>query len=185
MHGKRECAILCSRPTLWVPSSGRRTHTFRLTTGFHMQVLYFLCRLLSSLFCRLMSAFYPPSACYNCFKFILFHALNTLLVIPHPVELYLNDGLLPGGDRILPEGFVSYTATATKDSNGRYGAQWWLAGPGINRASIPVTGMFASGHDGQSVLVIPSTNTVIVRLGLTRSSWDREAFWNAILSILQ
>ena len=39
--------------------------------------------------------------------------------------LYLNDGIWDG-DRILPEGWVEYSRTASPSNEG-YGAQWWLA----------------------------------------------------------
>ena len=46
-----------------------------------------------------------------------------------------------------------------------------------------VPGLLFSGFEGQSVVVIPSRNLVIVRLGLSRvpSSWEPEPFLAGVL----
>jgi CubicO group peptidase (beta-lactamase class C family) len=94
--------------------------------------------------------------------------------------LYLNDGVWEG-ERILPEGWVKYSSTPTpKAAQGQYGAHFWLnAGEdeeGTNRKwpSLPKDLYYASGFEGQSVVIIPSYEMVIVRLGNTqkRESWD-------------
>jgi CubicO group peptidase (beta-lactamase class C family) len=93
---------------------------------------------------------------------------------------YLNDGVWEG-ERILPEGWVKYTSTPTpKAPQGQYGAHFWLnAGEdekGKNRRwpDLPKDFYYASGFEGQSVVIIPSYNMVIVRLGNTqkREAWD-------------
>jgi len=94
--------------------------------------------------------------------------------------LYLQDGTWEG-ERILPEGWVKYSSTPTsKAPQGQYGAHFWLnAGEdeqGTNRKwpNLPKDFYFASGFEGQSVVIIPSYEMVIVRLGNTqkRESWD-------------
>lgn len=87
-------------------------------------------------------------------------------------QLYLNDGLWEGR-RILPEGTVDYAITpALPDSAPFYGAHWWLNQPlpdGQQRLpGLPNDAYFMGGHDVQRVIVIPSKNAVIVRLGMTR-----------------
>jgi CubicO group peptidase (beta-lactamase class C family) len=91
--------------------------------------------------------------------------------------LHLRDGVWQGR-RILPEGFVEYVATATKTAPiGEYGAQWWTnAGAPGNPSerrfpSAPTDAYQASGFQGQAIVVIPSRDVVIVRLGMTH---DRE-----------
>ena len=88
--------------------------------------------------------------------------------------LYLHDGVWLG-ERILPEGWVTYTSTpAPAALRGEYGAQWWLnAGePGnpSNRTypDVPAESFQCEGFEGQYVFVIPSKDLVVVRLGLTQ-----------------
>ena len=73
--------------------------------------------------------------------------------------LYLRDGLW-GGERILPEGWVDHARGLTIPSFDQYGAHWWLARDG--------TGIFhASGFRGQYIVVVPTRDLVVVRLGNT------------------
>lgn len=89
--------------------------------------------------------------------------------------LYLQDGIWHG-ERILPEGWVAYSRSPTSQSAGRYGAHFWVEGD-----------MFqAAGHEGQFVTIVPSRDTVIVRLGLTRygDAWDHPGFVRDVLGSL-
>lgn len=87
-------------------------------------------------------------------------------------ELYRNDGVVDG-HRILPEGWVNYSAAPTLDTY--YGAGFWTnrgahgdAAERI-RAGMPEDGFYGSGNLGQRIVIIPSEGLVIVRLGLTHS----------------
>lgn len=73
--------------------------------------------------------------------------------------LYLRDGVW-NGQRILPEGWVDYTRTPGKQSDGLYGAHFW---------TIPGSlGIFCChGMGGQRVLISPKLDLVIVRQGKT------------------
>jgi CubicO group peptidase (beta-lactamase class C family) len=77
--------------------------------------------------------------------------------------LYLQDGVFHG-ERILPEGWVTYTTTPALDSKGDYGALFWL-----NRArhfpSAPEDMFSCNGHEGQHIFIIPSKELVVVVLG--------------------
>lgn len=103
--------------------------------------------------------------------------------------LYLQDGVWDG-QRILPEGWVAYTRLpAPADPRRRYGAHFWLDVPDEYRAtdgSLPNDAFHAVGHEGQFVTVVPSCETVIVRLGLTRyaDAWDHAAFVREVLAAL-
>lgn len=89
-------------------------------------------------------------------------------------QLLLQDGVWEE-TRILPEGWVDYmrTPTTASDRGGwGYGAQTWLnAGAdtesGLVFPDLPADFFMAAGHDGQVVVVIPSRELVIVRLGFT------------------
>ncbi|MBJ3785506.1 serine hydrolase domain-containing protein [Devosia sediminis] len=88
--------------------------------------------------------------------------------------LLLDDGVW-NGNRILPEGYVSWMSEPAPASNGLYGrGQVWMQGPGDDEAGevalgIPADAFWMLGHDGQSIAVIPSADMVVVRLGLTPS----------------
>jgi CubicO group peptidase (beta-lactamase class C family) len=73
--------------------------------------------------------------------------------------LYLRDGVWDGR-RVLPPGWVEYARTATyRDATQAYGAHWWLH---PHRDAF-----FASGYDGQRILVVPEKDVVVVRCGRT------------------
>ncbi|WND02985.1 serine hydrolase [Temperatibacter marinus] len=84
--------------------------------------------------------------------------------------LYLNDGVYKG-IRVLPKGWVEYTKTPTKASLQRraYGAQFWLNAKSEQHwmDGVPEDAYGAQGHYGQYVIIIPSLDMVIVRLGVT------------------
>ena len=93
--------------------------------------------------------------------------------------LYLNDGMA-GGKRILPEGWVKYSASPTPNSWVGYGAGFWTnlgdsfgANYRIERG-WPRDAFFAKGTIGQYVIIIPSEKLVIVRLGRS-PNWPPEA----------
>jgi len=73
--------------------------------------------------------------------------------------LYLRDGVWDG-ERILPAGWVDYARAPTPQSDGIYGAHFWII-PGS-------LGLFyCSGAFGQRILISPKLDLVIVRLGNT------------------
>jgi CubicO group peptidase (beta-lactamase class C family) len=84
--------------------------------------------------------------------------------------LYLNDGMA-GAKRILPEGWVKYSASATPNAWVGYGAGFWTnlgESFGANyrvEHGWPRDAFFAKGTIGQYVIIIPSEKLVIVRLG--------------------
>lgn len=106
--------------------------------------------------------------------------------------LYLNDGRW-GEQQILPAGWAAYSGAATSTApKGEYAAQFW-ANAGDRRdpsdrklPSVPVDAYWASGFQGQAVLIVPSRDAVIVRLGLThdRPAWDLDAFAASVLAAL-
>ena len=78
-------------------------------------------------------------------------------------QLYLDDGCV-GEERILPEGWVEYTATPASDSRGRYGSSFWLNRDGVC-PDVPRDMFSCNGHDGQQIYIIPSKDLVVTVLG--------------------
>ncbi len=73
--------------------------------------------------------------------------------------LYLRDGVWEGR-RILPEGWVDYSRTPSAQSDGLYGAHFWVI-PGS-------LGLFScQGAFGQRIMLSPKLDLVVVRLGNT------------------
>lgn len=86
-------------------------------------------------------------------------------------QFWLQDGTWDG-QRILPEGWMEWSASpAPAAPRGEYGAQFWLdAGrDGQHRSwpDLPGNLFIANGFNGQSVVVFPDQEIVVVRLGLT------------------
>lgn len=94
-------------------------------------------------------------------------------------QLYLNDGVA-GGKRILPEGWVNYSASATPKAWVGIGAGFWTNQGDSFGATFridhgwPRDAFFAKGTIGQYTIVIPSERLVIVRLGRS-PNWPPEA----------
>jgi CubicO group peptidase (beta-lactamase class C family) len=94
--------------------------------------------------------------------------------------LYLRDGVAENGQRLLPEGWVDYSATLTPlsaDAYG-YGAGFWtqrgnsaVAGARI-AAGFPADSFMAIGSQGQYTIIIPSHDLVIVKLGWAYTPHD-------------
>ena len=92
----------------------------------------------------------------------------------------LNDGVLPTGERVLPEGWMAESIEPSKGSAG-YGYYWWLLGDGVHAA----LGVF-----GQMIYIDPNRNIVIA----LHSAWPsadsaellehRMAFINALADAL-
>ena len=78
-------------------------------------------------------------------------------------QLYLSDGTF-AGERILPEGWVNYTVSPASDSEGGYGAFFWL-NHNDSHPDAPEDMFFCTGHDGQQIFIIPSHDLVVVILG--------------------
>ena len=93
--------------------------------------------------------------------------------------LYLDDGVV-GDKRILPEGWVRYSASATPNAWVGYGAGFWTnQGDSYGAAyriehGWPRDAFFAKGTLGQYVIIAPSERLVIVRLG-TSPNWPLNA----------
>jgi CubicO group peptidase (beta-lactamase class C family) len=87
-------------------------------------------------------------------------------------QWFLQDGEWEGA-QLLPDGWVTYSTTPVGlPSEHPYGAQWWLnqgADGQLRMPSVPADAYWASGNEGQQIVVIPSADLVVVRLGFSGS----------------
>jgi CubicO group peptidase (beta-lactamase class C family) len=100
-------------------------------------------------------------------------------------NLYLQDGVW-NGERILPEGYVKFVSTPAPawraDNRPIYGGFFW-----INRDStfpVPKEAYYMSGAGGQTTLIIPSHDLVVVRLGHYKGSSPGATDFNKALTLL-
>jgi CubicO group peptidase (beta-lactamase class C family) len=92
--------------------------------------------------------------------------------------LHLQDGVW-NGERILPEGWVDFVREpAPADPERHYGGQFWLNAGG-NHPDIPRDAFWAAGARGQTTMIIPSRDVVIVRLGHSLDSESHGRYLNA------
>jgi CubicO group peptidase (beta-lactamase class C family) len=100
-------------------------------------------------------------------------------------NLYLQDGVW-NGQRILPEGFVKFVSTVAQawqaDGEPIYGGFFWINGDEIY--PVPKEAYYMSGAGGQTTLIIPSHDLVVVRLGHYKGAAPGEESFNNALRIL-
>ena len=82
--------------------------------------------------------------------------------------LFQNDGIF-NGDTILPEGWVEYTRTPATQSNGEYGALFWL-NKSRELPSAPENMYQCVGHDGQRIFLLPDQQLIVIILGYSPAS---------------
>ena len=100
-------------------------------------------------------------------------------------NLYLQDGVW-NGERILPEGYVKFVSTIAPawlaDKRPIYGGFFWINGTG--ELPVPRDAFYMSGAGGQTTLIIPSHDLVVVRLGHFKGSSHSDEGFNKALSLL-
>ena len=83
-------------------------------------------------------------------------------------NLYLTNGVAPGGERVLPDGYADYVSTLAPawEADGRriYGGGFFWVNQG-ERFPVPSSAFYMAGAGGQNTIVIPSHDMVVVRLG--------------------
>ncbi len=81
-------------------------------------------------------------------------------------NLYLQDGVW-NGERILPDGFATFVSTVAPawaaDNRHTYGGFFWINQD--SRYSVPPDAYYMAGAGGQTTLIIPSHDLVVVRMG--------------------
>ncbi|MGV8946872.1 MAG: serine hydrolase domain-containing protein [Lutibacter sp.] len=98
--------------------------------------------------------------------------------------LYLHNGNW-NGEQLLNESWVKYVATPTNGSNGVYGAHFWLNAGG-KYPNVPKDLFSCNGYQGQHVFIIPSSDIVIVRMGLVENpEFNVDTFLKEVLSAIK
>lgn len=98
--------------------------------------------------------------------------------------LYLNRGNWNGEQLFAPE-WTDYVSKPTPDSNGTYGAHFWLNAEG-KYPDAPRDLFSANGFQGQRVFIIPSEDLVIVRTGLGQEPYfDSNGFLSEVIDAIQ
>ena len=81
-------------------------------------------------------------------------------------NLYLQDGVW-NGERILPQGYAKFVGTPAPawvaDKRPIYGAFFWVNG--VGQYPVPKDAYYMAGAGGQTTMIIPSHDLVVVRLG--------------------
>jgi len=100
-------------------------------------------------------------------------------------NLYLQDGVW-NGERILPEGFVKFVSTVAPawkaDRRPVYGGFFWINGTGT--FPVPRDAYYMSGAGGQTTLIVPSHELVIVRMGHFKGAAPGSASFHKALALL-
>ena len=118
-------------------------------------------------------------------------------------ELLLNDGKY-NGEVIIEKDFVDFIRESHTHSGGHYGGHFWLNPGGITeeedallhdkhpvrekngwlKATLPHDAYYMSGHDGQSVFILPSERLVITRLGFTKNQEYTESLFASLMTCI-
>ncbi len=100
-------------------------------------------------------------------------------------NLYLQDGVW-NGERILPEGYAKFVSTLAPaweaDLRPIYGGFFWINGDGT--FPVPRDAYYMSGAGGQTTLIIPSHDLVVVRMGHFKGAVPGGASFRRALSLL-
>jgi CubicO group peptidase (beta-lactamase class C family) len=102
-------------------------------------------------------------------------------------NLFLQGGVW-NGERILPEGYTTFVSTLAPawaaDNRPIYGAFFWLNGDG--QYPVPRDAYYMAGAGGQTTLIIPSHDLVVVRLGHYRGeSYAASGFSKALALLIE
>ena len=100
-------------------------------------------------------------------------------------NLYLRDGLW-NDQRVLPEGYAKFVSTPAPawKADGRpiYGAFFWINGD--RTFPVPKDAYFMAGAGGQTTLIIPSHDLVVVRMGHYKGAARGAASFRKALTLL-
>ena len=99
--------------------------------------------------------------------------------------LYLRDGVWDG-ERMLPEGYVKFVSTVAPawlaDKRPIYGGFFWINGEGT--FPVPRESYYMSGAGGQTTLIVPSHDLVVMRMGHFKGATPGSASFRKALALL-
>ena len=100
-------------------------------------------------------------------------------------NLYLQDGVW-NGERILPPGYAKFVSTPAQawvaDKRPIYGAFFWVNG--VGQYPVPKNSYYMAGAGGQTTMIIPSHDLVVVRLGHYKGETAGAAAFRNALTLL-
>ncbi len=100
-------------------------------------------------------------------------------------NLYLQDGMWQGR-RLLPQGYTGFVRSVAPawaaDGRPIYGGLFWVNGDG--GMPVPKDSYFMAGAGGQYVIIVPSHDLVVVRLGRYAGARPAQAALNRSLALL-
>ena len=85
--------------------------------------------------------------------------------------LYLRDGQWDG-ETVVSKSWIDDTRKPAKNTHGIYSNKFWMPHPAFTRG-LPKDTYYCAGFGGQYILIIPSKDMVVVRLGETYIEDDR------------
>ncbi|HEY7775373.1 MAG TPA: serine hydrolase [Kineobactrum sp.] len=99
-------------------------------------------------------------------------------------QMMLNGGQLNGQRIVSADWVASSTRPNTSQNDPAYGYQWWLnqGGEQLRWPNLPADAYAAQGNREQNVMVIPSAELVIVRLGWTSGRYPVNERFERIVS---
>jgi CubicO group peptidase (beta-lactamase class C family) len=100
-------------------------------------------------------------------------------------NLYLQDGVW-SGERILPSGYTKFVSTPAPawvaDQRPIYGAFFWINAAG--QYPVPRDSYYMAGAGGQTTMIVPSHDLVVVRLGHYKGETAGVAAFRKALTLL-
>ena len=100
-------------------------------------------------------------------------------------NLYLQDGVW-NGERILPAGYAKFVSTPAPawvaDRRPIYGAFFWING--VGQYPVPRDSYYMAGAGGQTTMIVPSHDLVVVRLGHYKGEITGAAAFRKALTLL-
>lgn len=102
-------------------------------------------------------------------------------------QLMLNGGIINGQRVLSPDWVVRATSPNQSQNDRAYGYQWWLnaGNEQLRFETLPADAFYANGNRQQLVMVIPSRQAVIVRLGWTADAYPVADNFARLLQALQ